>query len=81
LPKVLQNFVAIPFREIHVEQHERGATYVFIGFHCIEKFYRRMTVHDDMHIRIHYGSLQGFADQEYIRTAVLDDKNIRNYGV
>jgi hypothetical protein len=40
-----------------------------------------MTVHDDMHIRIHSGSLQGFADQEYIRTAVLDDKNIRNYGV
>ena len=40
-----------------------------------------MAVHDDMHIRIHFGSLQGLADQEYIRTAVLDDKNIRNYGV
>lgn len=76
-----QDFVTTPFREIHVKQHQHRATGVFIGFHCIEELYRRMPVRDDVHIRIHFGSLQGLADQEYVRTAVLHDKNIRNYDV
>ena len=71
---MIQNFIAIPFREIHVEQNQRWATDVFIGFDCIEKVYRRMPVRDDMHICIHLGSLQRLADQEYVRSAVLDDK-------
>jgi hypothetical protein len=81
LPQVAQDFVTTPLREIHVKQHQHWATGVFIGVHCIEKLYRRMPVRDDVHIRVHFGSLQGLADQEYVRTAVLDDKNIRNCGV
>lgn len=78
---MIQNFIAIPFREIHVEQNEDRAAGVFIGFHRIEKLYRRMTVRDNVHIRFHFGSLQGLPDQEYIRIAILDDKNIRQFGI
>lgn len=81
MPEVVQNFIAIPFREIHIEQHQRGATYVFIGVHCIEKSYRCMPVRDNVHIRTHFGSLKGLADQEYIRVVVLDDKNVRQSGI
>ena len=57
-----------------------GQRRVFIRFHCIEKLYRRMTVRDDVHIRIHFRNFKSLADEEYIRIAVLDDENIGSYG-